>query len=189
VPIEIVEQPISALPEHARVSIAFQVEDILHIEETGNSLVFVDRRVDHPYVKNYDELEPPHTWSERFDISRWGLLVAFVDGKRVGGAVIAVETPELTILDDRKDVAALWDIRVDPARRRQGIGTALFRAAEDWAASRKCKELRIETQNTNLAACRFYEGLWCRLRAINPGVYPGRPDEIQLIWSRRPRPL
>ncbi len=188
-PIEIVEQPISEIPEHAKVSIAFQVDAILHIEEAGNSLAFIDRRVDQPYVKDYDLLEPPLTWSQRFDVSQWGLLAAFLDGRRVGGAVIAFDTPGLTILDGRTDIAALWDIRVDPARRRQGIGTALFRAAEDWAASRNCQELRIETQDTNLAACRFYEGLWCRLRVINPGAYPGRPDEVQMIWSRRPRPL
>ena len=188
-PIEIVEEPISALTAHATVSIAFQVDRILYIEETGSSLALVDRDVEHPYVKDYDTLEPPLTWSQRFDVTRWGLLAAFLDGRRVGGAVIAFDTPELTILQDRRDVAALWDIRVDPVRRRQGIGTALFRAAEDWAASRQCKELRIETQNTNLPACRFYECLWCRLKEVNPGVYPGRPEEVQLIWSRRPRAL
>jgi len=51
----------------------------------------------------------------------------------------------------------LWDIRVSAAERGTGIGSALFRAAEDWARARGCGWLKIETQNVNAAACRFYQ--------------------------------
>jgi GNAT superfamily N-acetyltransferase len=146
VPIDIVEQPLSALAEHATIPIAFTVERILHIEESGDSLSFVERRIDTPYVKDYDLYESPRTWSERFDVSRWALLTAFLHGKRVGGAVIAMGSPGLDLLSGRMDVAALWDIRVVPEMRRRGVGKALFRAAEDWAAAQGCVELRIETQ-------------------------------------------
>jgi ribosomal protein S18 acetylase RimI-like enzyme len=189
VAIEIVEQPISALAEHAKISIAFTVSRVLHIVENGDSLSFVERRLDEPYIKDYDLIESPTEWSERFDISQWGLLAAFSGDERVGGAVIAMGTPGLEMLQGRDDVAALWDIRVAPTMRRRGVGKALFRAAEDWAAARGCVELRIESQNTNVAACQFYEGLWCRLSEINVGVYSDEPDEVQFIWTRRPRAL
>src|SRR5689334_5395742 len=124
----------------------------MHIDEIGNSLSLVERPIDDPYIKDFDEVEPPMMWSQLFDVSRWGLLAAFLDDERVGGAVIAMGTPGLHMLRDRNDVAALWDIRVAPSMRRRGVGKALFRAAEDWAAGHGCKELRIETQNTNVAA-------------------------------------
>jgi hypothetical protein len=42
--------------------------------------------------------------------------------------------------------------------------------------------LKIETQNSNVAACRFYAREGCQLRGIHPGAYADFPDEIQLLW-------
>jgi hypothetical protein len=42
----------------------------------------------------------------------------------------------------------------------------------------------VETQNVNVAACRFYEGHGCLLEQANPGAYPQLPEEIQLIFSK-----
>jgi GNAT superfamily N-acetyltransferase len=39
--------------------------------------------------------------------------------------------------------------------RGLGIGAALFRAAERWAVARGARWLKVETQNVNVAACRF----------------------------------
>jgi ribosomal protein S18 acetylase RimI-like enzyme len=78
----------------------------------------------------------------------------------------------------------LWDIRVVPERRGHGIGTALFRAAEAFAAARGCRELKVETQNVNVPACRFYQRHGCVLRTVNRFAYPALPDEVQLIWTK-----
>jgi GNAT superfamily N-acetyltransferase len=56
----------------------------------------------------------------------------------------------------RSDLAVLWDIRVQPERRGRGVGKALFYASVDWACRRGCRQLKVETQNVNVAACRFY---------------------------------
>jgi GNAT superfamily N-acetyltransferase len=45
---------------------------------------------------------------------------------------------------------------VRPEVRSSGVGSALFRAAEDWSRRRGCRTLKVETQNINLPACRFY---------------------------------
>jgi hypothetical protein len=45
-------------------------------------------------------------------------------------------------------------------------------------------ELKIETQNTNVGACRFYERQGCELRAIHRAAYPQFPEEIQLLWYK-----
>ena len=88
------------------------------------------------------------------------------------------------MLDGRDDLAVLWDIRVAPEARRRGVGAALFSRALDWSRARGCSELKIETQNVNVGACRFYERCGCELRAIHQSAYATLPDEMQLLWYR-----
>ena len=71
-----------------------------------------------------------------------------------------------------------------PPERRAGIGSALFRAAGNWARTRGCEWLAIETQNVNAAACHFYQKMGCTLGAIDRFAYPGLPGEAQLVWWR-----
>ena len=77
------------------------------------------------------------------------------------------------MLGGRDDVAVLWDIRVSPRERGRGTGSALFRAAGDWAGARGFRWLKIETQNVNVPACRFYQKMGCTLGAIDRFAYPG----------------
>jgi len=58
---------------------------------------------------------------------------AWNDATRIGGAVIAFDAPGVNMLEGRRDLAVVWDIRVAPQWRRKGVGGMLFRAAEDWA--------------------------------------------------------
>jgi GNAT superfamily N-acetyltransferase len=178
-----------ALSEHARVSIAFVVERVLEVRLPDDGLggmLLADVPVAHPYVKDYDAIEGerPGQWARRFDISNWGMIGAYQHGARVGGAVIAFRTAGLCMLGGREDVAVLWDIRVAPGHRGGGVGSALFRAAEDWAGARGCSYLKIETQNVNSAACRFYQKMGCTLGAIDRFAYPEFPGEVQLLWQK-----
>jgi ribosomal protein S18 acetylase RimI-like enzyme len=88
------------------------------------------------------------------------------------------------MLEGRRDLAVLWDIRVAPDARHQGVGSALFQKVEAKAKLHGCRQLMIETQNTNVGACRFYERQGCRLQTINRAAYPEYPDEIQLLWYK-----
>lgn len=187
--VEISEQPLAALREYASVPIAFEVRIVLDVAEQGKSLgefVLTERSLDVPYVKDYDVIvgEQPHLWASRFDVSNWGVLMAQVEGQRVGGAVVAFNTPDLFMLEGRDDLAVLWDIRVSPEARGQGVGSALFRAAEAWAEARGCRHLKVETQNINVPACRFYTRQGCVLTAVESSAYPELPEEIQLLWYK-----
>jgi GNAT superfamily N-acetyltransferase len=173
-----------ALAEYARVPIAFEVSAVVLVEPGGREGFRLSERPVRPYVKDYDAIAAPRDWPRRFDTSKWALVFARVDGQRVGAAAIARDTPGLEMLEGRTDIAALWDIRVAPAWRRTGIGTMLFEAAEAWARGSGCRLLKIETQDTNVPACRFYARRGCVLRAANCGVYPDFPDEIQLLWHK-----
>jgi GNAT superfamily N-acetyltransferase len=176
-----------ALGEHAGISIAFVVDRILEVTLADGGLggmSLTETPVADPYVKDYDTIEGegPTRWADRFDLSNWGLLSAWRDGARVGGAVIAFRAPDVWMLGGREDVAVLWDIRVAPEQRGAGAGSALFRAVEDWAGARGGGWLKIETQNVNTAACRFYQKMGCTLGAIDRFAYPRLPGEVQLQW-------
>jgi GNAT superfamily N-acetyltransferase len=187
--LEIREEPPSALAAYARVPIAFDVRERLavHAAERGlGGLRLVAEPVTVPYAKDYDA-EPgqhPAAWPRRFDVARWGVLSAWRDGARAGGAVVAWDSPEVEMLAGRPELAVLWDLRVAPALRRGGVGAALFRAAEGWAAARGARWLKVETQNVNVAACRFYAAQGCLLGAIDSFAYPTLPHETQLLWYK-----
>jgi ribosomal protein S18 acetylase RimI-like enzyme len=187
--IRITEEPITAASELVHVPIAFEVETVFDVSprDAGlGGLTLSERRLDISYVKDYDldANDNPTQWSERFDMSNWGLIVVRSNGALLGGAVVAFNTEGVRMLEGRSDLAVLWDIRVLPEVRGRGIGSALFRAVEVWAAARGCQQLKIETQNINVPACRFYARQGCVLGAINRFAYQDLPDEVQLLWYK-----
>ena len=165
------------LVRYARIPIVFEVTRIFDNLDEGYQN-FVEREVS-PYVKDYDALEHPTGWF-RWDLSQWGMLL--IEG--VAGAIIAFQTDEINMLEGRRDLAVLWDIRVHPTHRGKGLGRQLFVAVEQWARTKGCTELKIETQQVNVDACRFYHSLGCELRQVHRGVYEGLPGEVQLLWYR-----
>jgi len=191
--IEVREESATALAEYARIPIAFEVKEIFEVAARKGGLggfVLTERRLDTPYIKDYDAFaeESPAHWAERFDVSNWEFLAAHYEGGRVGGAAVALDTAGLGMLEGRRDLAVLWDIRVAPEARGRGVGAALFRAAEARAAARGCLQLKVETQNINVPACRFYARQGCELGAIKRFAYPELPHEIQLLWYKQLMP-
>src|SRR6185437_2929902 len=119
---DIIEEPIVALPAQGLISIGFNVDRILDIQPMAgdlNSFLLSERAIDVPYIKDYDAIagQGPAHWASQFDVSNWGLIAARIEGRRVGGAVIALRTPGLNMLEGRDDLAVLWDIRVAPEFR------------------------------------------------------------------------
>ncbi len=187
--VEIREEPMSALADHGRIAIAFEVASMLEVDLHDGGLAgrsLVERPVTESWTKDYDAAEDyrPSSLPRRFDLSRWGLISAWEAGVRVGGAVIAFDTPGVNMLGGRRDLAVLWDLRVAPPRRREGVGAMLFRAVERWARERHCSRLDVETQNINVAACRFYARMGCELRTIDRFAYPEHPHEVELLWTK-----
>ncbi|HET7153462.1 MAG TPA: GNAT family N-acetyltransferase [Candidatus Kapabacteria bacterium] len=184
--------PFTSIEEYLRVPISFTIERVLDVSagiDYINSGNFMERTCEHPYEKNYDLIDSPLNWSKTFDVTNWGMIVARDDDRGnndriIGGAIVAFKCDTCIMLEGRDDLSVLWDIRVSPEYRRQGIGAMLFHAAETWARSRQCRELKVETQNINVPACRFYWHMGCKLGKVNHPAYPGLPDEIQLLWYK-----
>jgi len=184
-----VEEPLTCLAEHGQIPISFCVDsrfEVTAIEGGLGGIIFRERSVDRPFIKDYDALEgaKPARWAELWDLANWGLISAYYRGQRVGGVVLAFDTKGVEMLAGRKDLAVVWDIRVSPGFRRQGLGKALFLASETWARARGCRWLKVETQNVNVPACRFYAKQGCLLGSVDQFAYPGFPDETQLLWYK-----
>jgi GNAT superfamily N-acetyltransferase len=185
---KIVEETPDILSEYAKVPISFKVESRFRVELRENGLGGIELIEEPivPYIKDYDADENyrPTSWLKRFDISDWGILSAFDADRRIGGAGLAWNTPEVNMLEDWRDLACLWDLRVHPEYRGRGVGHQLFARALGWSRERKCRRLMVETQNVNVPACRFYARQGCELGAINRYAYDESLNEIQLLWYR-----
>lgn len=185
--IEILEEHVGILPEYGKISIAFEVKTVFCVELIEHGLGGVkltEEIVEKPYIKGYDEYESPFDWSKNFDLSNWGFISAFDGETRIGGAIVAWKTPAVNMLEGRDDLACLWDLRVAPEYRGKGAGQKLFQSAVDWARARNCKLFKVETQNINVPACRFYVAQGCHLGAFNFHAYPEAMNEVQLVWYR-----
>jgi ribosomal protein S18 acetylase RimI-like enzyme len=187
--IEVEEESIEALPELAAISIGFQVRSILEVELESagvGGMRLVERVLDEPYWKDYDvdAGEGPSRLASRFDVSRWGVIGAWSGGSRVGSAVIAWNSPKLHMLEERRDLAVLWDLRVQPESRGRGVGTALMRRVEEWVVRQGGTTLKVETQSTNVPALRFYVSMGFTLGGLNRFAYPAFPHETQLLWYK-----
>jgi GNAT superfamily N-acetyltransferase len=186
--IEIRDEGPGALAAYASIAISFPVVEVLDADglSIASPRPLTARAVAVPEVKDYDAHpgNDPLDWPARFDIARWGFLMARIDGQHVGGAVVVASAPELDMLEGRDDLAVLWDIRVAATSRRQGVGTALLAAVETWARARGSRVLKVETQKVNLPACHFYAAHGFALGAVNRGAYPELPGEIQLLWYK-----
>jgi ribosomal protein S18 acetylase RimI-like enzyme len=187
--VEVVEQAPADLKEYARIAIASAVRQVLDVVAPANGLgglALVERDLSNPYLKDYDAIagEGPLTWSRRFDLANWGLFVALVGDRRVGGAAVVLNAPDVDMLEGRSDLAVIWDIRVSPEVRGLGVGSELFRAAIEWSTVRSARLLKVETQNTNVPACKFYARQGCFLGAIDRFAYCDLPHEVQLLWYK-----
>jgi GNAT superfamily N-acetyltransferase len=188
--VEIVDAGPERLADYADVPIAFQVESILKVDMLDGGLGgarLTDVQIAPAYLRDYDAgpESGPLSWPEKFDIKNFGFFIALDGDRPVGAAAAVYDTPGINMLDGRSDMAVLWDIRVRPEVRRKGIGAMLFEHAARWARARNCRLLKIETQNVNVPACRFYHRMGGRLGEINRYAYAGHPGvahEVMLVW-------
>jgi GNAT superfamily N-acetyltransferase len=184
--VDVVQESQPSVAIYASVPIAFEVREVMRIADGGVSRYrLTPEPVSEPWIKNYDVVDPPAEWPARFDISHWMFFAALADGARVGGAAVVFRAPGVDMLRGRTDVAILWDIRVAPVARGQGVGKALMAAVETCVSHHGARWLEVETQDINAPACRFYERCGFELRSVNRTAYPDLPNETQLLWRKR----
>lgn len=171
--------------EYAKIPMSFNVTSKYKLTKVNNGLggILLHEVPVHEYVKDLGRYEKPQEWDQAFDITNWGILIAYDGNRPIAGATLAYNTEGVTMLGNRKDITVLWDIRVTPEYKAMGIGTQLISYAKEWSKKRNCKQIKIETQNNNVAACKFYAKQGAELGEIHEHAYSGEEeDEVMLIW-------
>ena len=177
------------LDEYIKIPTFFEVKSIFEVglKEKEDEYKIVERQIDTPYIKDYDEIKSdsldPHAFIKQRDTIPWGFFLIYENEMPVAGAIAAYNTEWTNMLDGRDDLTVLWDIRVHPEYRGKGIGRKLIYSVIDWAKERNCTQIKIETQNVNVNACKFYRAMGAKLKGVNYHVYKGKEkDEIQFFW-------
>ena len=105
-----VSEEAANLEDYARIRMSFEVSRVLDVTALENGLggfAMSERKLQVPYLRDYDAIESPLQWPRSFDMSNWGFFAARSDGLRVGGAAVAFNTSGLTMLEDRRDIGGL----------------------------------------------------------------------------------
>ncbi len=175
------------IPNLPQIRPTYKSSSILEVERSGTGLEIgwrlVERDLPQPFDKgtlyDFDEiaqaeirarLERPDDTYQRVAESS-GLLVGFLD----------IE------LQSWNDTAFLWNLMIDLDYRGQGLGRRLWHRALDFARQSDVRAIMIETQNTNVPACRFYARMGCELVGINEVYYTNDSSatEVALFWAYR----
>lgn len=81
--------------------------------------------------------------------------------------------------------AYIEDITVDKKYRTLGVGKRLVDQAKKWAKEGNMPGIMLETQNNNVAACKFYEKCGFVIGGFDFLVYKGldiENDEVAIYW-------
>ena len=174
--------------DYAAIDPSYEVASVLRIvpREGGlGGLQFLEEDIIPPYAKGSDSAEDsPSSWPPAKEPGEFAAFLAMEGDLAVGGAAVVVNPTGAFLFERREALAGLWDLRVRPGHRRTGIGTQLLTRAADWARERACTQLRIESQNVNVAACHFYARR-CTLGGVERYGYAACPDvahEAMLLW-------
>ncbi len=171
-----------SIPMKVHVSSYYKIEKI---NRGLGGILFKETKVN-PYIKDFclGDDETVSRW-KRWDLSNWKFFLAYDNKKPIGGATVATRTKDVDMLEERNDLAVLWDIRVHDDYKRMGIGQSLFDMSIKWAKNEGMKQFKIECQNNNVPAVNFYHKQGAVLCSFNEFAYYNDEkyrDEIQLIW-------
>jgi GNAT superfamily N-acetyltransferase len=177
-------------PRYAEIDPSYQVTSVLKViprDKGMGGFQFLEEEVESPYWKGADSPDDsPASWPPRDEAGEFAAFLAMDGDLPLGGAAAVINPTGAFLFERREALAGLWDIRVQPDRRRTGVGSQLLLHAADWAKRKGCTQLRIECQNVNVVGCRFY-AKHCVLGGVERYAYAACPDvahEVMLLWYR-----
>jgi len=176
-------------PQYDRIPMRVNVTDHYKIDKINRGLggfTLVETPVE-PYVKDFCTGDDGSVtgWEKRFDIFNWAFFMAFDGNRPVGAATVVSRTKEINGCEGRDDLAVLWDIRVEDTYQRQGVGQMLFDLAVKWSREQNLSQMKIECQNNNVPAVKFYHKQGAVLSTVDEYAYYNELEyrhETKLIW-------
>jgi len=184
---ELVIRPLTTadIPRLSEIDAEFESERFLDVIKTSSGLEVSWRLVERPLV-------PPFR-SSSYSLNRQqcqevGARLREGDGLYLVAQV--ADSGKLAALLDMererwRDTANVWNILVDRAYRRRGLGRELMNRAIAWARAQGLRAITLETQTNNLAACRFYQALGFKLCGIDDHFYSNDDigmKEVAIFW-------
>jgi ribosomal protein S18 acetylase RimI-like enzyme len=134
-----------------------------------------------PYVKDFRAEFSNQDFERYQEILQEGLsLGAWQADQLVGVGIAGAEKWNRTLW--------IWEFHIQPAFRGLGIGRQLMNALADVGRSAEMRTMRVETQNTNVPAIRFYRSLGFHLEGIDVSFYSNddlTSGEVALFLKRR----
>ncbi|MEC0210112.1 GNAT family N-acetyltransferase [Paenibacillus ehimensis] len=158
---------------------SFIVDSTLVLSLTGQRIGYTVKEVP-AYKKSYDD-EPFAEEAETDDSDYIGnpdqiVYLAFADNQVAG---------QMMLKRNWNKYAYIEDIKVDPRYRGCGIGRKLIERAKRWAVEGGMPGIMLETQSSNVRACKFYESCGFVIGGFDSYVYKGinkQSDEIAIYW-------
>lgn len=156
--------------DHSYVSdYAWQME--IQSEEKSTNVSF--REIHLPRSVRVDYPRPVHTLADTWT-HRSGMLVALMNDEVVGYVSIELGIAPLT--------AWVTDLAVLRRMRRQGIGSALLLAAQEWGSQHDCRRLVLEMQPKNTPAIHLAQKLGFDFCGYNDRYFANH--DIGLFYAR-----
>ncbi|MFP4078286.1 MAG: GNAT family N-acetyltransferase [Candidatus Izemoplasmataceae bacterium] len=134
--------------------------------------------------------EEPGAWKKFISMRNFRMVGIRYDDQVVAAMSLVHDNTTVRMLEGRKDVLLIWDLRVHPDHKRKGYGKALIEYARKEAKSLGVNHLRLETQNTNPNAIEFYLAVGFELAHIREHAYSkdsvqdaGIENEVMLVFN------
>jgi streptothricin acetyltransferase len=171
------------LPRLAQIDANYIADTLLVVDREQQGLDVTFRISERPrpfaYVKRDGYNVGPayqQDLGERLARGQGLYLAAEAAGQLVGFLDLELETWRPT--------ASLQWVAIDRSWRGQGLGRTLIERAITWTKQRGLRALVLETQNTNIDACRFYQRLGFRLSGVQDLFYFDErvAEECALFW-------
>jgi streptothricin acetyltransferase len=166
---------LTAKDVHSQIEIdnSFYVDSLLVLSLIENQLTYTIKEIQ-GYEKSYsEEITDYH---EYIDNPHKIIYLAHINEHIIG---------QIVLKKNWNGLAYIEDITVDKKWRKLGVGKKLLSQAKRWAQENEMAEIMLETQNNNVAACKFYESCGFILGGFDFLVYKGiQPtnNEIALYW-------
>ncbi len=163
---------ISQMDHDFKTSYVWQMDVITDEGQTGVS--FREVRLPRPVKVEFPRLpdQVRLDWPERLSV-----LVGLFEGELVGYIAISERIAPTT--------AWITDLAVDPELRRQGIGSALVLAAQEWTVQRRLRRVVLEMQSKNIPAVHLAKKLGYEFCGYNDRYYENQDIAVFFGLSLR----
>ena len=169
----------------AEIDAEFESDRFLDVEKTTNGLGvawrLVERSLDPPFRSNDFGLDRRQREQVAVRYRERDGLYLVAEDERIGKLVAVLDMER----ESWRDTAVVWNILVDRACRRQGLGRELMNRAVAWAREQGLRGIVLEAQTNNLAACRFYQAMGFKLCGLDDHFYSNDDmgaKEVAIFW-------